>query len=93
MSFAFNVYPSSQVWEYTPEEMYGTPEEAIEALEKGLQQHADDERFFHIYCYVYRALVRLYIEGGREKDIDNLVNRFKSTMKPDDLKSLMTLLK
>ena len=87
LSFAFKVYPSSQVWEYTPEEMYGTPEEAIEALEKGLQQHADDERFFHIYRYVYHALVRLYIEGGREKDIDNLVNRFTSTMEPDDLQA------
>lgn len=96
LSFAFKVYPSSQVWEYTPEEMYGTPEEAIKALEKGLQQHADNERFFHVYRYVYRALARLYIEVGREKDVDNLVNRFKSTMKPDNLQAhfdLGTMLK
>ena len=96
LSFAFKVYPSSQVWEYTPEEMYETPEEAIKALEKGLQQHADNERFFHVNRYVYRALARLYIEAGREKDIDNLVNRFKSTMKPDDLQAhfdLGTMLK
>ena len=87
LSFAFKIYPSSQVWEYTPEDMYGTPQKAIEALEEGLQQHADNERFFHVYRYVYRALARLYIEVGREKDIDNLVNRFKSTMKPDDLQA------
>ena len=96
LSFAFKVYPSSQVWEYTPEEMYGTPEEAIKALEKGLQQHADNERFFQVSRYVYRALARLYVEVGREKDVDNLVNRFKSTMKPDDLQShfdLGTMLK
>ena len=96
LSFAFKVYPSSQVWEYTPEEMYETPEKAIKALEKGLQQHADNERFFHVYRYVYRALARLYIEVGREKDVDNLVNRFKSTMKPDDLQAhfdLGTMLK
>ena len=96
LSFAFKVYPSSQVWEYTPEEMYGTPKKAIKALEKGLQQHADNERFFHVYRYVYRALARLYIEVGREKDVDNLVNRFKSTMKPDDLQAhfdLGTMLK
>ena len=96
LSFAFKVYPSSQVWEYTPEEMYETPEKAIKALEKGLQQHADNERFFHLYRYVYRALARLYIEVGREKDVDNLVNRFKSTMKPDDLQAhfdLGTMLK
>ena len=96
LSFAFKVYPSSQVWEYTPEEMYGTPEEAIKALENGLQQHADNERFFQVSRYVYRALARLYVEVGREKDVDNLVNRFKSTMKPDDLQShfdLGTMLK
>ena len=96
LSFAFKVYPSSQVWEYTPEEMYGTPEKAIKALEKGLQQHADNEGFFHVYRYVYRALARLYIEVGREKDVDNLVNRFKSTMKPDNLQAhfdLGTMLK
>ena len=96
LSFAFKVYPSSQVWEYTPEEMYGTPEKAIKALEKGLQQHADNEQFFHVYRYVYRALARLYIEVGREKDVDNLVNRFKSTMKPDNLQAhfdLGTMLK
>ena len=87
LSFAFKVYPSSQVWEDTPEEMYGTPEKAIEALEKGLQQHGDDERFFHISRYVYRALARLYIEGGREKDIDNLINRFKSTLRSNDLQA------
>ena len=96
LSFAFKVYPSSQVWEYTPEEMYGTPEEAIKALEKGLQQHADNERFFQVSRYVYRALTRLYVEVGREKDVDNLVNRFKSTMKPDNLQAhfdLGTMLK
>ena len=91
LSFAFKVYPSSQVWEYTPEEMYGTPEKAIEALEKGLQQHADNERFFQVYRYVYRALARLYIEVGRKKDVDNLVNRFKSTMRPDDLQAHFVL--
>ena len=76
--------------------MYGTPEKAIKALENGLQQHADNEGFFHVYRYVYRALARLYIEVGREKDVDNLVNRFKSTMKPDDLQAhfdLGTMLK
>ncbi len=81
LSFAFKVYPSSQVWEYTPEEMYGTPEKAIEALEKGLQQHADNPPFF----YVYRSLARLYIEVGREKDAKNLANHFKSTLNPNDL--------
>ncbi len=87
LSFAFKVYPSSQVWEYTPEEMYGTPEKTIEALENGLQRQADNPPFF----YVYRSLARLYIEVGREKDAENLANHFKSTMNPDDLQAHFAL--
>ncbi len=84
LSFSFKVYPSSQVWEYIPEEMYGTSEKAIAALETGLQQQPNNERLSY---YVYPALVRLYIEVGRKKDAKNLINRFKSNMKPDDLKA------
>ena len=87
LSFAFKVYPSSQVWEYTPEEMYETPRKAIAALEKGLQRQADDSPFF----YVYRSLTRLYIEVGREKDAENLANHLKSTMNPDDLQAHFAL--
>ena len=83
LSFALKVYPSSQVWQNTPEEMYGTPKKTIEALEAGLQQLTDKEKSF----YVYRSLVRLYIEVGREKDAERLINRFKSTLKPDDLEA------
>ena len=81
LSFAFKIYGSSGV--YTPIEMFGTPEKAIEALEAGLQRQPDDKRFFDLYF----SLVRLYIEVGRKKDADNLINRFKSNMKPDDLQA------
>ena len=87
LSFAFKIYSSRQVWEYTPEEMYETPQKAIAALERGLQRQADDSPFF----YVYRSLTRLYIEVGREKDAENLANRFKSTMNPDDLQAHFAL--
>ncbi len=79
LSFAFKVYWSSGV--YTPDEMYETVEGAIEVLEKGLQRQADNESFF----YFYNTLARLYIEVGREKDVEGLVNRFKSVMKPNSL--------
>ena len=79
LNFAFKVYWSSGV--YRPEEMYETVEETIEALEKGLQQQADNQRFFHFYT----TLARLYIEVGREKDAEHLINRFKSIIKPGDL--------
>ena len=80
LSFAFKVFWSSGV--YTPDQLYETVEEAIEALEKGLlQRQASDERFFH----VYRTLAHLYIEVGREEDVKDLVNHFKSVMRPHSI--------
>ena len=87
LSFAFKVYPSSSAWEHTPEDMYGTPEEAITALEAGLQRQSDNGNVFH----AYHALVRLYIEVGRQADADSLINRFKSTMRPGDLRAHFVL--
>ena len=87
LSFSFNVYPSSHVWENTPEEMYGTSKKTIEALEAGFQRLTDNEKSFD----VYRSLVRLYIEVGRKKDAESLINRFKSSMKPDDLQAHFVL--
>ena len=79
LNFAFKVFWSSGV--YTPEEMYETVEEAIAALEAGIQQQQADEKFFHIY----ESLVRFYIEVGREEDVEELVNRFKSVMRPNSI--------
>ena len=50
-----------------------TIEKSIADLEARLQQHPDNESFF----YIYRILIRLYIEAGREKDVDQLIDRFK----------------
>ena len=83
LSFSFKVYQSSNVWEHTPEEMYGTPEETITALEAGLQRQQDNEPSF----YLYSSLVRLYIEVGQQEDANRLINRFKSAIKPDDLQA------
>lgn len=83
LSFSLKVYQSSNVWEQTPEEMYGTPEETITALEAGLQRHQDNEPSFHLYF----SLVRLYIEVGRLEDANRLINRFTSAIKPDDLQA------
>ncbi|MCY4403021.1 MAG: redoxin family protein [Candidatus Poribacteria bacterium] len=79
LSFAYKVYWSSGV--YKPDEMYETVEEAIEVLEKGLQRQADNENFFHFYT----TLARLYIEVGREKDVQDLVNRFKTIMRQNSI--------
>ena len=85
LSFAFKIFWSSGV--YLPEEMYETVEETIAALEAGIQQQVDNEMLFP----VYQSLVRLYIEVGREKDAENLINRFKSSLKPDDLQAHLVL--
>ena len=81
LSFSFEVFQSSSVWERTPEDMYGTPEKTITALEAGLQRQSDNGNFF----YVYHSLVRLYTEVGRQEDAHRLINRFKSVVRPDDL--------
>lgn len=81
LSFAFKIYRSSSAWQYTPEDMYGTPEKAIAALGAGLQQQPNNDRFL----YVYTTLVRLYNEVGREEDAENLIERFKSIMRPDQI--------
>ena len=91
LSFAFKVYPSSGI--YTPEEKYGTPKKAIVALEAGLQRLPDSAHSFFSEqaSKLYHSLVRLYNEVGREKDAENLITRFKSIVKPDDLKAHFVL--
>ena len=91
LSFAFKVYSSSGI--YTPEEKYGTPKKAIVALEVGLQRLPDSAHSFFSEqaSKLYHSLVRLYNEVGREKDAENLINRFKSIVKPDDLKAHFVL--
>ena len=87
LSFSYKIYPSSSAWQFTPEDLYGSVGAAITALEAGLQKMPNDESFF----YVYSTLVRLYIEDGREKDVDQLINRFKSVMNVNSVKNNFTL--
>ena len=72
LSFAFKVFWSSGV--YTPEEMYGSPEAAITALEETLERHPDDPRFFEIYP----QLISLYTKVGNEQSANAIIERFKS---------------
>ncbi len=87
LSFSFKVYPSSHVWESTPEEMYGSYEATITTFEDALARYPDDPSFFDLYP----RLFSLYIKVGREKDVESLINRFKSVMKPEDIQSYRTL--
>ena len=74
-------------WEDLAEDMDATIEKTIADLEARLQQQPDDENFFDIYP----TLACLYNEVGREKDTENLINRLKSIIKPDDLQAHFVL--
>ena len=87
LSFSFEVYPSSHIWESRPEEIYGSHEAAITAFENVLTRYPDDPRFFDLYL----RLFRLYINVKREKDAESLINRFKSVMNPEDIESYRML--
>ncbi len=79
LSFSFKVYPSSHVWEFTPEDMYGSHEAAIAAFEEALERHPDDPRFFEIYP----QLIKHYTEVRNEQSANALIERLKSHMTTD----------
>ncbi len=79
LSFSSKIYESTNVWESTPQDMYGSPEAAITILEETLEKNHDDVDFYELYP----LLVSLYIEVENEPAADTLIERFKSVMKPD----------
>lgn len=86
LSFSSKVYRSSSLWEYHPEEIYESVEETIATLAAGIQQHPDSANLIY-----YPALVRLYIQVEREEDAENLINHYKETLKPDDMRGNFVL--
>ena len=79
LSFSSKIYESTNVWESTPQDMYGSHEAAITILEDTLADHPDDVDFYDLYP----LLVSLYIETENQPAVDTLIERFKSVMKPD----------
>ena len=79
LSFSSKIYKSSAVWEYTLEDLYGSHEAAITALEDALARHPDDPRFFE----VYPQLIRLYTKVGNEQSANALIERLKSDTTKD----------
>ena len=64
-----------------------TTEKSIADLETKLQRQPDHESLLDIYP----TLARLYVESGREKDLDQLIDRFKGIMNPENLQDHLTL--
>ena len=87
LSFSSRVYRSSNTWENKPEEIYDSLEETIATLAAGIQEHPDNEHL----SSVYSALVRLYMKVERAEDAENLINRYKETLKPDNLRDHFAL--
>ncbi len=81
LSFSLKIYKSHPNSIPTPEDIYGSPEAAIDAFENSHAQYPDDRRFFDLYP----LLVVLYTKVGNEKSADALIERFKSPgMIPDN---------
>lgn len=88
LSYSYKISQSPSIWEAVPEQLYESAEEAIAAMEVGLQQQPYNERLCY---YVYPALARLYIETGQEDRVDGLVDLFKSSITPDYPRYYLTL--
>lgn len=92
LSFASQIYRSSKIWEHTPEDMYGSHEAALTAIEEILarppddKRYPDNKRFFHLYP----QLVRLHTLLGNEQSAAALIERLKSGM-IQDLQGYQTL--
>ena len=78
LSFSFKIYKSSAVWEFTPEDLYGSYEAAITALEDALTRHADNKRFSNLH----NQLGRLYSKTGNQQAADAIIELFQSVMEP-----------
>lgn len=75
LSFGNKVYKSKSalIWDESLEQVYGSPEAAIDALEFGFQRNSNQRSFSD----VYPKLLRLYVKTGRKKDAEKLIDRFK----------------
>lgn len=88
LSYSYKISQSWSIWEAVPEQLYDSSEEAIAAMEIGLQQQPDNER---LCDYVYPAIARLYIEIGREDRVDGVIDLFKASINTDYPRYYLTL--
>ena len=92
LSFSSQIYKSSIIWEHTPEDMYGSREAALTAIEEILARPPDDKRCpdYKRFFDLYPQLVRLYTLLGNEQSAAALIERLKSGM-IQDLQGYQTL--
>ncbi len=80
LSFANKVYQAPLRRFNSPVKVYGSVDAAIDALKAGFQKMPDNERFFSSYP----TLLNLYMKAERMEDAENLIDRFKALVKPDN---------
>ena len=80
MSFLYQVNQSPLNWTDSLVQFYGSVEAAIDALEAGFKKMPDNDRFFSSYL----TLLNLYIKAERMEDAENVINRYKALVKPDN---------
>ena len=92
LSFSSQIYRSSTIWEHTPEDMYGSHEAALTAIEEILARHPDDKRYpdDKRFFDLYPQLVRLHTLVGNEQSATAVIERLKSGM-IQDLQGYQTL--
>lgn len=92
LSFSSQIYRSSTIWEHTPEDMYGSHEAALTAIEEILARPPDDERYpdGKRFFDLYPQLVRLHTLLGNEQSAAALIERLNSGM-IQDLQGYQTL--
>lgn len=87
LSFEYKINQLQLIWRYSPEHLYGSVEAAIEVLETGLKRMPKDERFFRYYP----TLLELYLKAERKEEAENVINRFKKLMTPNETNHIMYL--
>ena len=92
LSFSSQIYRSSTIWEHTPEDMYGSHEAALTAIEEILARPPDDKRYpdSQRFFNLYPQLARLHTLLGNEQSAATLIERLKSEM-IQDLQGYQTL--
>ena len=80
LSFSNTIYLSEADWRKHPIKMYGSLETAIAGYERARQLAPENPDFFCLYS----ELIRLYVRAGENEDAENLIDSFKSVMKPDE---------
>lgn len=87
LDYANKVNQSTFIWNNSLEQLYGSVEKAIEALESGLQKLPDNSRYFGDYL----KLINLYLKAEREEDAEKVISRFKTVMRENNYRDSFVL--